>query len=219
MGSRASVQPMSVASVLFVALFVCVSGARAQTMSYSIYMTEYANSSLTITGYADLQDYGGCASGNPIPAHMEIWSPSRYKKTYNSSTVTMPFNGEQGQWDIVSHFQFTCNCAPYGGSHTFMPAAGIDPWFKITTTYYQNPVKIGEDTCDYQDTACYSGKPTCGAEGIGFRLETWPVCPPFMQRKWLVGVKGASANCLVGIDKAVNSGGTCNQTGAKMGQP
>jgi hypothetical protein len=94
--------------------------ARAQSMSYSAYSDAYPtgdDSGSDVTGYGSLEDYAGCASGSPTPSYMELYSPTRYAT--GGSSVTMPFDSEEGSWTVVSHFSFTCNCAPYGGSHTF----------------------------------------------------------------------------------------------------
>jgi hypothetical protein len=110
--------------VLNVLLIVCwfsAAPAHAQGMSYSIYMDKWSDddNNWEVFGYAELEDWGGCVSGNPYPAYMDLSSPTRTVRWWNSTTVGMNFDNEPGEWTAVASFQFTCNCAPYGGYHVF----------------------------------------------------------------------------------------------------
>jgi len=113
---------VSVLGILLLAA-VCLTTrtATAQTMSYSAFSDAYGDDE-SIIGYGDLEDYGGCAQGSPNPYFMELYSPTRYAT--GSSNVSMAYSAEDGDWTVVSHFSFGCNCAPYGGSHTFTVGSG-----------------------------------------------------------------------------------------------
>ena len=132
-GPRARV----VAMVLLFASCAAARPAAAQTMSYSAYSDMYSDddNNWTIMGYGDLEDWGGCVSGSPTPNFMELYSPSRYAT--GGSSVSMPFDAENGDWTVVSHFSFTCNCAPYGGSHTFTIGDGTTDTFWAYAARYK----------------------------------------------------------------------------------
>jgi hypothetical protein len=107
--------------LLLAAVCLTARTATAQSMSYSAFSDAYGDDQ-SIFGYGDLEDYGGCAQGSATPYFVEMYSPTRYAT--GSSNVNMAYSAEDGDWTVVSHFSFGCNCAPFGGSHTFNIGSG-----------------------------------------------------------------------------------------------
>jgi len=109
---------------LFVFIAMCgLPPAAAAQMNYSMYTDMWGSAdAFAIWGYSELIDYSGCASGGWLTG-TELFSPSRWTGS-SGAFVNMSWEEEEGTWTVVGRFTIECSCAsPWGGTHTFSPAA------------------------------------------------------------------------------------------------
>jgi hypothetical protein len=197
------------------AILASAGDVTAQSMSYSVYMDEYGDEYYNMIGYAELEDWSGCASGTPIPYQMHMYSPTnRYTSVFNSNTIMLSSEWEEGQWQISSLFQFNCNCNPQGGSHTFTVGSTAWPGISLRVTFYDNPTyDKDKNRCNYTGIICASGSPTCFFGG-GLNAFQGGTCPPYMKRTWFVATREKEGqtthNCLFGLDAAADKPGVCS---------
>jgi hypothetical protein len=169
------------ALAVFIIGLLCVANpAAAQSMNYSVYNDVWSTEGdLTMYGYSELDDLSGCGSGAGNPQTW-LYSPSRVAHTY-SSTASLSFDDEEGNWSVTGLHQIQCNCSPYGGGHTFTAGFTIAAGVRRTTTYY---LCTSEWTGCYCDPSCSSGTATCNFSnpilfGIGG-------CAGYKKATWLV---------------------------------
>jgi hypothetical protein len=193
---------------VIIAVLVCGwSTPAAASMNYSTYEDVWGGDPELVYGYAELDDLGGCAQyANSQTTY--LMSPTRTVSASGqySSSASMAYDAEEGNWSVVGNFSVQCNCAPFGGSHTFI-VGGSDNWYlSHKTTFYKWPTPA-PPLCLYATTACSSGTPTC-VDGTGFNFSVG--CPDYLQAFWLVATKGSTNKCLIAVSFPAGGPGHCS---------
>jgi hypothetical protein len=193
------------ALAVFIFGLLCVAKpAAAQSMNYSVYNDVWSSEGdVTMYGYSELDDLSGCGSGAGSPQTW-LYSPSRVEHTY-SSTASLAFDDEEGNWHVTGLHQIQCNCSPFGGGHLFTAGSTTYVDIKRTTTYYLCTVPwYGGCSCT---ASCSSGSATCsGSNPILFSL---PPCSGYKKATWIVIDWGDTNQCTIAWAANVDGPGAC----------
>jgi hypothetical protein len=192
------------ALAVFIFGLLCVAKpAAAQSMNYSVYNDLWSSEGdLAMYGYSELDDLSGCGSGAGSPQTW-LYSPSRVAHTY-SSTASLSFDDEEGDWRVTGLHQIQCNCSPYGGGHTFTAGFTTGAGLRKTTTYYLCTSGIG---CSCTADCAAGTSATCaGSNPILFGIGG---CAGYKKATWLVVDYGDHYGCTFAWAVTASGPGAC----------